>query len=85
VRIRKTYLSGWYWKTKQRRGGKKALIALSRKILTIIYSLLKDQEKSYDEKMYESLQERLSIQRQEKMIKELIKKGYNVTKFEKMA
>ncbi len=49
--MRKTYLSSWYWKVKQRRGGKKALIALARKILTINYAILKNEASSYNEEM----------------------------------
>jgi len=41
TRMRNTYLSNWYWKVKQRRGGKKAVVALARKLLVIIYNLLK--------------------------------------------
>ena len=36
---RKLYLSGWYWKVKQRKGAKRATIALARKILSIIYTI----------------------------------------------
>jgi len=34
---RNMYLSSWYWKMKQRKGAKKAIIALARKLLVIIY------------------------------------------------
>jgi len=40
-RMRNTYLSQWYWKVRARRGTKKALIGLARRILIIIYSSLK--------------------------------------------
>jgi hypothetical protein len=46
--MRNSYLSKFYWKIKQRRGSKKAVIALARKILVIIYNLLKDNT-VYDE------------------------------------
>jgi len=39
--MRNSYLSKFYWKIKQKRGAKKAIIALARKILVIIYNLLK--------------------------------------------
>jgi hypothetical protein len=77
--MRKTYLSSWYWKVKQRRGGKKALIALARKILTIIYAILKNEASSYDEEMYQVLQDRNIKHRQEKLIKELVGSGFVVT------
>jgi transposase len=34
---RKLYLSGWYWRIKQRKGAKRAVVALARKLLSIIY------------------------------------------------
>lgn len=77
--MRKTYLSSWYWKVKQRRGGKKALIALARKILTIIYSILKNESSSYDEELYQVLQDRMLERRQNNMIKELARSGFVVT------
>jgi transposase len=40
--MRETYLSKFYWKLKQRRGSKKAIIALARKIMVIIYNILKN-------------------------------------------
>ena len=33
---RTLYLSGWYWRIKQRKGAKRATIALARKLLTLI-------------------------------------------------
>lgn len=38
---RNTYLSAWYWRLKQKKGAKKAIIALARKLLVIIYTMLK--------------------------------------------
>lgn len=38
---REFYLSGWYWRVKQRKGAKRATIALARKLLSIIYILYK--------------------------------------------
>jgi predicted transcriptional regulator len=64
---------------KQRRGGKKALIALARKILTIIYAILKNEASSYDEELYQVLQDRNLKRRQEKLIKELVNSGFMVT------
>jgi hypothetical protein len=77
--MRKTYLSSWYWKVKQRRGSKKALIALARKILTIIYAILKNEASSYDEEIHQVLQDRMLEHRQDKMIKELVRSGFVVT------
>lgn len=38
---RNTYLSAWYWRIKQKKGAKKAIVALARKLLVIIYTMLK--------------------------------------------
>jgi len=51
--MRNTYLSKFYWKLKQKRGAKKAVIALARKILVIVYNLLKNHD-VYDESKFES-------------------------------
>ena len=77
--MRKTYLSSWYWKVKQRRGGKRAIVALARKILTIIYSILKNESSRYDEELYQVLQDRLLKHRQDKIIKELVNSGFVIT------
>ncbi len=77
--MRKTYLSSWYWKVKQRRGAKKALVALARKILTIIYSILKSESSTYDEELHQVLHDRMLARRQDRMIKELVKSGFVVT------
>lgn len=50
VRSRNTYLSKFYWKLKQKRGAKKAIIALARKILVIVYNLLKNNDTFNEEK-----------------------------------
>ncbi len=51
------YLSSWYWKIKQRRGAKKALVALARKLLVIIYNLLKNNT-DYDETSFEKAKQK---------------------------
>lgn len=38
---RNTYLSDWYWRIKQKKGAKKAIVALARKRFVIIYTMLK--------------------------------------------
>jgi hypothetical protein len=62
--MRGTYLSSWYWKVKQRRGAKKALITLARKILAIIYAILNNESSRYDEELYQVLQDRIQESRQ---------------------
>ncbi len=49
---RNPYLSAWYWRIKQKKGAKKAIVALARKLLVIIYTMLKQGtvfDKSYFE------------------------------------
>jgi len=41
---RKTYLANWYWRIKQHKGAKRAIIARARKLLTVIYHMLKNDE-----------------------------------------
>ena len=50
---RNTYLSAWYWRIKQKKGAKKAIIALARKLLVIIYTMLK-QGTLFDESCFEA-------------------------------
>ena len=45
---RNTYLSAWYWRIKQKKGAKKAIVALARKLLVIIYTML-EQGTLFDE------------------------------------
>jgi hypothetical protein len=77
--MRKTYLSGWYWRVKQRRGGKKALIALARKILTIIYAILTT-GCGFNEGLYQQRQAEQEQRHQQRMIRELQKQGFAVSK-----
>ena len=49
---RNTYLSAWYWRIKQKKGAKKAIVALARKLLVIIYTMLK-QGTMFDETFFE--------------------------------
>lgn len=50
---RNTYLSAWYWRIKQKKGAKKAIVALARKLLVIIYTMLK-QNTLFDENCFET-------------------------------
>lgn len=50
---RNTYLSAWYWRIKQKKGAKKAIVALARKLLVIIYTILK-QGTLFDENCFET-------------------------------
>jgi len=77
TRRKGTYLSNWYWKVKQRSGAKKAIIGLARKILVIIYTLLK-QNLSYNEESFEAMKISHEKKREKKLIQELQKRGYKV-------
>ncbi len=77
TRIRKTYLSNWYWKVKQRRGAKKAVIGLARKILVTIYTLLSEKQ-SFNEGQYKKIKMDREKQREIRLIQELKKRGYIV-------
>ena len=41
---RQKYLSGWYWRLKQRTDSKRAIVALARKLFVIIYAMLKNNQ-----------------------------------------
>ena len=56
---RNTYLSAWYWRIKQKKGAKKAIVALARKLLAIIYTMLK-QGTLFDESLSLSFHIRLN-------------------------
>jgi transposase len=82
-RMRRTYLSQWYWKVKQRRGAKKAIVALGRKILTIIYAMLKSCQE-YDEGHFEKIREHYKRMRLDRMASELTQAGFIVKRKEKV-
>lgn len=71
------YLSSLYWKIKQRRGSKKALIALARKILIIIYKLLKT-GLQYDENTFEAVRLKQSERHKKRIIAEAKKLGLQI-------
>ncbi|WPX08031.1 hypothetical protein [Anaerocellum danielii] len=67
----------WYWKVKQRRGGKKAIVALARKLLVIIYNMLKNGT-DYDEKVFSEVRKKQEIIRVNRLISEAKKFGLEV-------
>jgi hypothetical protein len=79
--MRGTYLSQWYWKVKQRRGTKKAIVALGRKILTVIYAILKSGQ-GYDEGHFEKIREHYKHMRLDRMVSELTQAGFSVKRKE---
>lgn len=75
---RTLYLSGWYWRIKQRKGAKRATIALARKLLTLIYTMLKTGV-PYNEDCFEQRRKRCERKRaHHRMVNELQKLGYMV-------
>jgi len=75
--MRETHLSRFYWKTKQRRGAKKAIVAVARKMLIIIYHLLKNKD-IYNEKKFEVSREKQEALRVKHMFMEARKLGYEL-------
>ena len=75
--MRDTYLSRFYWKIKQRRGAKKAVIALARKILMIIYYLLKNSD-VYNEEKFEAAKQKQETLRVKKLSADAKKLGFKI-------
>lgn len=75
--MRKSYFSKFYWKVKARRGTKKAIIALARKILVVIYHVLKNKIEFSEDKFELARQKQESI-RHKKLISEARKLGYDL-------
>lgn len=74
TRQRNSYFNSWYWKVKQRRGAKKAIVALGRKMLTVIYALLTTGT-LYDESSFSRIKEKQEDLRKNKLIAEAKKYG----------
>jgi hypothetical protein len=75
--MRNTYLSKFYWKIKQRRGAKKAIIALARKILVILFHMLKTNV-AYDEQKFEIAKQKQEHFRFKKIQAEAKKFGFEL-------
>ena len=74
---RNTYLSAWYWRIKQKKGARKAIVALARKLLVIIYTMLK-QGTNFDENCFEVRRKNCEQKQLSRYIRELEKHGYTV-------
>jgi len=72
------YLSGWYWRLKQRTDSKRAIIALARKLLVIIYTMLKTNQ-PFDERKFLERKETTNRKRVNRMVSELTRLGYVVS------
>ncbi len=75
---REHYLSGWYWRLKQRTDSKRAIVALARKLLVIIYTMLKTNQ-PFDEQKFLERKETTDRKRVNRMVGELTKLGYVVS------
>ena len=78
TRNRKSYLHDWYWKLKQRKDGKRAVIALGHKLLTFIYHILNTKNPFDEERHIKVKMEREQI-RKRRIIAEAKKLGLTVT------
>jgi hypothetical protein len=72
------YLSCWYWRLKQRTDGKRAIIALARKLLVIIYTLLKT-DQQYDDEKFQMRKVMAQQKHINRMVNELTHIGYIVS------
>jgi len=74
TRSKKTYLREWFYKLSRRRGMKKAVIALGRKILVIVYHMITTGE-CYDEKHFDEVQTKYDDIRKKRLLAEAKKLG----------
>lgn len=74
---RNTYLANWYWRLKSQKGANRATIALARKILVVIFNMLKNLV-PYDDSIYETLRLKCQKRKTDRFISELTKLGYQV-------
>jgi len=84
TRVKSSYLSSWFWKLKQRRGAKKAVIALARKILVIIYTMLKENT-SFNEERFKILSKKQQEKRKNRLLLEAKKLGLTIIAPSKLA
>jgi hypothetical protein len=82
--MRDSYLSKFYWKIKQRRGAKKAIVALARKILVIVYQLLKNHD-VYNETKFEAAKQKQEALRLKKMSADAKKFGFELTPIKRVS
>jgi transposase len=75
---KKLYLSGWYWRLKQRTDAKRAIVALARKLLVIIFAMLKSNS-AYDEGKFLKRKEANEQKHISRMVHELTKLGYTIS------
>jgi len=69
------YLSGSYWRLKQCTDTKRAIVAMARKLLVIIYTMLKANT-LYEEQKFLERKEATNQRHLKRMVNELTKLGY---------
>jgi len=79
--MRNTYLSNYYYKLKHRRGTKKAVVALARKLLVIIYHILKNKD-VYNEEKFEISKQKQEALRLKRITTEAKKLGFYLVSLE---
>ena len=72
------YLSSWYWRLKQHTDSKRAIVALARKLLVIIYTMLKTNQ-PYNEQKFLERKNASEQKRVKRMVNELTRLGYAVS------
>ena len=78
IRKKDSYLSKFYWKLRVRRGSQKAVVAVARKMLTIIYFMFKNNT-AYSEDYYEEAKQKYEDSRKRKLFAEANKLGFILT------
>jgi transposase len=75
---KKLYLSSWYWRLKQQTDAKRAIVALARKLLVIIYTMLKT-DQLYNEQKFLDRKQASERRKVNRMVYELSRLGYAVS------
>jgi len=78
IRTKDSYLSKFYWKLRVRSGSQKAVVAVARKMLTVIFFMLKNNE-AYSEEHYEEAKKKYEESRMRKLFVEASKLGFTLT------
>jgi transposase len=77
TRCKNTFLRDWFYKLRTRRGTKKALIAVARKLLSIAWQILTSGE-IYKETRYEETRKKEEERRKQKLKAEATKLGFKL-------
>jgi transposase len=75
---KKLCLSAWYWRLKQRTDAKRAIVALARKLLVIIFAMLRS-NCAYDEQRFFQHKQTKEQKCVSRMVHELTKLRYTIS------